>query len=181
MDEIKTHWKTQFNYDYLGTYSLPDGKDVILTIQSACRQDVIGNDGKKEKLLVCHFKENAKPMIINRTNCKTITKVIGSPYLEDWTNRLIQVGAVSVKAFGDVVDALRIRPFAPKVVHSDKLTVVTGSPIWNGIIKLIQQGRKVEEAQTKYTFTKEQVKELVQIQESNKNSNKNNDENKSSN
>lgn len=28
-----THWKTQFNYDYLGAYSLPDGKDIILTIR----------------------------------------------------------------------------------------------------------------------------------------------------
>mgnify|MGYP000112125353 CR=1 FL=1 len=27
-----THWKTQFNYDYLGAYSLPDGKDIILEI-----------------------------------------------------------------------------------------------------------------------------------------------------
>lgn len=164
MSENKTHWKTQFNYDYLGTYSLPDGKDIVLTIQRAIKQDVIGNDGKKEQLLVCHFKENVKPMIINRTNCKTITKVIGSPYLEDWTDKLIQVGAVSVKAFGDVVDALRVRPFAPKPAQPEKLTVETGTAVWNNIVKLIQQGRKVEEAQTKYIFTKEQVRELMQIQ-----------------
>lgn len=169
MSENKTHWKTQFNYDYLGTYSLPDGKDIVLTIQRATKQDVIGNDGKKEQLLVCHFKENVKPMIINRTNCKTITKVIGSPYLEDWTDKLIQVGAVSVKAFGDVVDALRVRPFAPKPVQPEKLTVETGTAVWNNIVKLIQQGRKVEEAQTKYIFTKEQVRELMAVQNSRSN------------
>ena len=31
--EHLTHWKNQFNYDYLGAYSLPDGKDIILTLK----------------------------------------------------------------------------------------------------------------------------------------------------
>ena len=37
-----THWKTQFNYDYLGAYSLPDGKDIILTIRETKKEQVVG-------------------------------------------------------------------------------------------------------------------------------------------
>ena len=42
-----THWKTQFNYDYLGAYSLPDGKDIILTIRETKKEQVVGASGKK--------------------------------------------------------------------------------------------------------------------------------------
>ena len=47
-----THWKTQFNYDYLGAYSLPDGKDIILTIRETKKEQVVGASGKKEECFV---------------------------------------------------------------------------------------------------------------------------------
>lgn len=53
-----THWKTQFNYDYLGAYSLPDGKDIILTIRETKREQVVGASGKKEECFVAYFFEN---------------------------------------------------------------------------------------------------------------------------
>ncbi|MBQ2443125.1 MAG: hypothetical protein II498_07235, partial [Ruminococcus sp.] len=52
-------------------------------------------------------------MILNSTNMKTITKLFGTPYIEDWSGRRIQIGIEKVKAFGDVVDALRVRKFIP--------------------------------------------------------------------
>ena len=58
-----THWKTQFNYDYLGAYSLPDGKDIILTIRETKKEQVVGASGKKEECFVAYFFENVKPMI----------------------------------------------------------------------------------------------------------------------
>lgn len=51
MSETKTHWKSQFNYDYLGAYSLPEGKDIILTIDFARKEMITGNNGKKEECL----------------------------------------------------------------------------------------------------------------------------------
>lgn len=55
-------------------------------------------------------------MILNSTNCKQITKLAGTPYIEKWSGTKIQVGVEKVKAFGDVVEALRVRKFAPKAV-----------------------------------------------------------------
>lgn len=107
------------NPDYLGAYSLDDGNgnytDIVATIQQVKVENVIGPDGKKEDCPVAHFSErNLKPMILNATNMKTLEKLFRSKYIEDWASRKIQIGVESVKAFGDVVDALRIRKYLPK-------------------------------------------------------------------
>lgn len=112
----KTHWKKLVNPNYLGAYSIEDGKDLILTIKNIRQEEVIGPDGKKEECIVCYFHEPVKPMIINSTNAKTIQKLLGSPYIEDWSGHKIQIGTERVKAFGDIVDALRVRKFLPKTV-----------------------------------------------------------------
>ena len=110
---MKTHWKKLTNPDYLGAYALEEGKDIVLTIGYVREEKVTGTDGKKDDCVVCHFSERVKPMILNATNMKTITKLLGTPYIEDWAGHKIQIGVEKVKAFGDVVDALRIRKFLP--------------------------------------------------------------------
>lgn len=108
-----THWKKLTNPDYLGAYSLEKGQDLILTISSVQQEMVTGPEGKKEQCLVCHWKENEKPMILNVTNAKTIEKLLKTPYIEEWSGHKIQIGSERVKAFGEVVDALRVRQFMP--------------------------------------------------------------------
>ena len=110
-----THWKKLTNPDYLGAYSLDGGQDIVLTIDHVTRETVTGPEGKKEDCSVIHWipEENAKPMILNITNAKMIERLLKSPYLEDWSGKRIQIGAEKVKAFGEVVDALRVRPFLP--------------------------------------------------------------------
>ena len=111
----KTHWKKLTNPNYLGAYSIEDGRDLILTIAYVRQEDVIGSDGKKEECAVCHFKErDFKPMILNVTNMKAIAKVVGSPYIDDWAGHRIQIGTEQVRAFGTITDALRVRPEAPR-------------------------------------------------------------------
>lgn len=111
----KIHWKKLTNPDYIGAYALNPGQEMVLTIKSVVREKITGPDGKKEECTVAHFIEDAKPMILNSTNCKTIEKLYKTPYIEDWAGRKIQIYSASVKAFGDVVDALRIRPKIPQV------------------------------------------------------------------
>lgn len=110
---MKTHWKKLTNPDYLGAYALEEDKDIVLTIGYVREEKVTGTDGKKDDCVVCHFSERVKPMILNATNMKTITKLLGTPYIEDWAGHKIQIGIEKVKAFGDVVDALRVRKFLP--------------------------------------------------------------------
>ena len=112
----KTHWKKLSNPNYLGAYSIEDGKDLILTIKTVRQETVIGADGKKDDCMVCYFADADKPMILNSTNAKTIQKLLKTPYIEEWAGCKIQIGVEKVRAFGDVVEALRVRKTLPKTV-----------------------------------------------------------------
>lgn len=122
---MKTNWKKLMNPDYLGAYSLDDGNgkysDIIATVQYVKVENVTGPDGKKEDCPVAHFSErDLKPMILNATNMKTLEKLFHSKYIEDWAGHKIQIGVEQVKAFGDVVDALRIRKYLPREAGPSK-------------------------------------------------------------
>ena len=112
----KTHWKKLTNPNYLGDYSMPtDGSDLIVTIDYVRYEEVVGTNGRKENKVVAHFVEkNIKPMILNKTNMKTITKVYKTPYIEEWGGRKIQIYFdKTVKFARDTVGGLRIRNFVP--------------------------------------------------------------------
>lgn len=112
-----THWKALCNTDYLGAYSLASGNgysELVARIESVKQELVTGADGKKETCTVAHL-EGQKPMILNRTNCKAIEKALGTPMIESWPGQFITIYVSRVKAFGDVVDALRIKPVKPKL------------------------------------------------------------------
>lgn len=119
MADKKTHWKATMNPDYLGAWALQPGEEPILTIVSVMTEKVVGSDGKREDCTVMRYKGiGPGKMVLNVTNCKAIEKVAGTPFLEDWGGTRIQVYAENVRAFGDVVPALRIRPFKPKAAQS---------------------------------------------------------------
>jgi hypothetical protein len=129
-----THWKSLTNTLYIGAYSLQPGEERVVQIVSVSRQPVKGTDGKETDCIVANLK-NEKPFILNKTNCKTLTKVSGSGFIEDWAGLKITVYADKVKAFGDVVDALRIRPVKPM-----KPKLNPASPKWEGAIDALRKG-----------------------------------------
>lgn len=111
----KTHWKKLENPDYLGAYALQPDRDLIVQIKSVGQEEVYNpTNNKKEVCTVAHFSDShVKPMILNVTNCKTISKIYDTPYIEDWQGKWIAIYIAKVKAFGDVVEALRIRNKVP--------------------------------------------------------------------
>lgn len=114
--QIKTHWKKLQHPDYIGAYELMDGannREIAVKIESVKREMITGPDGKKEECTIMLIPPH-KPMILNATNQKTLTKVIGSPFIEDWAGKSITLYVAKVKAFGEIVDALRIRDELPK-------------------------------------------------------------------
>lgn len=136
--ETKTHWKKLHNPDYLGAWSLDPGMDMILTIDSVKKEPVTGADGKKEDCTVARFKEDVKPMILNATNSKIIEKIYGTPYIEDWKGKPIQIYAAKIRAFGEEMDALRIRPQAPK---TERPELTPDNPRWGGAVKSLSEGK----------------------------------------
>lgn len=118
----KTHWKSLTNPNYLGGYSIPEGQDIIVTIDFVRREEVVGAGGKKEFEVVAHLKDGVLPFILNKTNMKTIQKLYKSPYIEDWNGRAIQIYFDPTIKFGrEVVGGLRVRDFVPKQQKSVSL------------------------------------------------------------
>lgn len=153
-----THWKKLTNPDYIGAYSLQPNEQRVVKILSVCRQKVKGTDGKETECTVAKL-ENEKPLILNKTNCKTITKVAGSPFIENWAGLKVIIHAEPVKAFGDVVDALRVLPIAPILPE-----LHPASPKWEGAISALKEGKTTMEAIEKgYKLSKENKKLLTDL------------------
>jgi hypothetical protein len=105
----KTHWKKLTNPDYLGSYAFQPGEEKTVTIKEVKREMVFNpSNGSKEECTVAYFVEDLKPLILNTTNCKTIARVWGTPYVEDWAGRKITLKVKKVSAFGEMVDAVRV-------------------------------------------------------------------------
>ena len=110
----ETHWKKLVDTNYLGSWDITNGR-LVLQI-AKIKQERIFNQNKnaEESCTVAYFTdERYKPMILNKTNCKAMQKLIGSPYIEKWAGQRIEIKTEKVKAFGELVDALRISKNAP--------------------------------------------------------------------
>jgi hypothetical protein len=153
--ETKTHWKKIHNPDYIGAYTLMEtGQpvDLVVKIKSVSQRDVKGEDGKAEQCMVAELY-NQKPWVLNATNAKTLTKILGSPFIEDWAGRSITLFVAKIRAFGETVDALRVRPQLPVITLPE---LRPDHPKWNGAVEAMKAGNTTIEAIKKnYTLTPE--------------------------
>lgn len=104
-----THWKKLTNPNYIGAHDLQPNQELRITIDTVAQEIVKNQDGKDEQCIVARIKGAKKPMILNKTNCKIITKVLETPYIEEWSGKTIIIYAAKIKAFGEVMDALRVK------------------------------------------------------------------------
>ena len=71
-------------------------------------------------------------MILNVARSKNIEKVAGSGYFEDWPGVTVQLYIEhGIKAFGEVVSAVRVRPYKPRLQQRQPVPPCTdcGNPI----------------------------------------------------
>jgi len=105
----KTHWKKLTNPNYIGSHDLQPNQELKITIESVSKQMIKGNEGKEEEAVVAKIVGAKKPMILNKTNMKIIAKVLDSPYVQDWAGKSIIIYSAKVRAFGEMVEALRVK------------------------------------------------------------------------
>lgn len=111
---MKTHWKKNFDYRYTGAYELEPGETKTLTISKLTKEEICGTTGTKQKCTIATFADSSKPMVLNKTNCKTIESLYG-PYMEDWIGKkVLVIVEKGVHAFGTTTDALRVKKSFPK-------------------------------------------------------------------
>jgi hypothetical protein len=107
--ENKTHFKKLLNPMYLGSHDLEPNKEYKVTIERIDRDvEVIGDGGKKQKKAICHFKGASKPMILNATNMKMISVVLGSKFIEDWMGKSVLIAVKQERSFGEMMDVVRV-------------------------------------------------------------------------
>ena len=161
MEQKFTHWKRFCNPDYLGAYSLDPDKDIVATIDVVTRENVMGEGGRQEECTVARFKErDIKPMVLNKTNCKTITKVYGTPFIENWAGKPIQIYATTTKLKGEQVECLRIRPQEPKLTKPE---LKPGHEKWAGAVKSYAQGDiGIEGIRKHFTLSEENAKRIAE-------------------
>ena len=112
-ERLTGDYRKYLDKSFLGAWDVPEDGDLILTIDHAERNEVQNERGKETKT-VLYFKEDYKPMILNKVNPDSISKALGSTHIEDWEGKRIAIFSEKVNAFGGVKDALRVRPYPPK-------------------------------------------------------------------
>lgn len=155
---METNWKKIYTSDYLGSWDIENGVDTVVTIESFDLDTVQANQSQRSRseVITLKFKEFNKPMIINRTNAKAITKVTGSYDMNDWIGANVTIYTKMVKAFGDEVMALRIRTIAPRPKAKPTLT----DERFAKAVEAIKNGTATIEQVSKYELTEEQKTQL---------------------
>jgi hypothetical protein len=157
----KNHFRAVFKSDHLGVADLEDmieeGKHLFFTIE----RTVQGNQKVAGKNLFCnvaYFKEGIKPMVLNATNSKVVSRFASSNFVEDWNNIAVELYVDSnVKMKGSVVGGVRIRPTQPR---QQKEQMHKGHKFWNMAIQKVTEGMTVDQFRTKYNITDELYEEL---------------------
>jgi hypothetical protein len=157
--ENKTHWKKLTNPDYLGSYDFATGEERIVTIKDVKRQMVNGADGKKEECTIVFFQENYKPMIMNATNSKMITKLSDTPYIEDWIGKSFKLVVVKIKAFGEFVEALRVK--SENVIKAKPALQLNTANFENCRAAYLKDKSQLDKIKLKYDVSAEVEKQLI--------------------
>jgi len=157
---MKTHFKKLRNPHYIGSYELMVGDQSIelnVTIERATKE-MVQNGDKKEEAMVIYLKGH-KPMIVNSTNAKNISKALNSPYIEDWVGKDITLYVAKIKAFGEHVDALRVKT----ITSIKQLPVLeVNTPNFEACKKAIESGKfNIEQIRLKYNVSKEVEQKLL--------------------
>lgn len=115
MNNNKTHYRKVFKSDHLGVADLEEfiegGSNLIFTIKHVRQERGAKVAGKKIDANIAYFVENIKPLVLNATNSKLVSKLAGTCFVEDWQNLPIKLYInTGVKMKGEVVGGVRIDP-----------------------------------------------------------------------
>jgi hypothetical protein len=89
--------------------------DIVVTIrdESPVEWAEFTQKGKptpdNKPVLYFRHPRDAKALVLNKTNWKTINEVLGSDETDDWAGKQITLYATEVESFGETVLAIRVR------------------------------------------------------------------------
>lgn len=106
-------YRSMFDRDFLGSWDLPPGRDVTVTIARVEAGTLTSQGNRKTRKPVLHFEGKEKGLALNKTNGKAIANMFG-PKTEKWIGKQIAIYATTTQFGSEVVECIRVRPTAPK-------------------------------------------------------------------
>jgi hypothetical protein len=102
-------WQKKFDYNYLGTDVIGgDGRPVSAVISKVTDAQGAKVQGQAKNVVLVYFNEYKKPMILNKTNAKTLGWNFGTNEMQNWAGKKVSIFSdPDVDAFGQKVEALR--------------------------------------------------------------------------
>jgi hypothetical protein len=100
--------------ELLGSWDLPEDRDVVVTIDKCIGGELTGLGGKKSKKPVVTFVGKEKKMVFNVTNCKAVAGMYGN-HVEKWAGKRISLYVTTTRdpSSGGEVPCIRVRPKVP--------------------------------------------------------------------
>ena len=115
--ELSGHWKNSVSDPrFLCDADLVGQPEIIATADHTSMEEVRNGMEVSQKVVLHFMEKGVKPMVLNKTNSKTMAKLAKSPMMECWKGTMVQIYYDPTIKFGrDVVGGVRIRTFAPNV------------------------------------------------------------------
>ena len=105
--KIESHWRRVMNTEYLNGDEI---KEEIVTIEKWENRNFYSpKSKKKEDHVVLFFKEIDKPMILTNRKAKTISSVLKTPFMEEWSGKTITIFPREEKHFGEIFKVINIK------------------------------------------------------------------------
>lgn len=160
----KTHYRKAFNSPYLSSADIVE--PTVLTI-SHVKLELDKSNKSQDMFNTAYFAENQirsgeplKPMILNSINSRTLAKLSGSKFIDDWQNIPVTVYVDSNVRFGrDTVEGLRISTERPRAAKRELTPDMKSA--WDNAKKAFVRDGSMEAILKRYTISSENELNLV--------------------
>jgi hypothetical protein len=161
----KTHYRRILKSDHLGCADLEDfienGSDLVFTVLNVRQELKAKVAGKKIDANIMYFElkdgKKIKPLVLNATNAKTMKKMTGSGFIEDWAGLNIKLRIdANVSMMGEIVGGVRIHPKA--VAMQKPVLNRSNTKVWNNVITAFKSYGNFNKVLEKWVMTQEDMK-----------------------
>jgi len=108
------HWRMMMSSDKLHAADL-QGRDHVVVIEAVKQGEYPDHEDARKKIYKpdLYFRGKKKPLGLNSTNARAISKLLGSSKTEEWIGKAITIYPTTTVAFGEEHECVRVRPRLP--------------------------------------------------------------------
>ena len=154
----KTHWRDALHKEYLHGSEIT--KPFNVTVKEFSTIEVYSPKSReKEEMVVLHFQEDIKALILTGRKASSLEKIAGSPFIEDWVGTTVSLSALDEKHFGQIMPVIQVEP---PIKVKKKPALTPESPKWKDAVTGIKGGTvTLDQIKGFYTLSKENESELI--------------------